>query len=75
MLVTIHNNADQTFWIFYFLCAFGFLTQEEQVKIDIKKKVKTFKVKSKQTKQKFSTLAKEITHNTQLINVTKHRKY
>ena len=33
MRVTKHNNADQTFWIFYFLCVFGFLTQK-QVKID-----------------------------------------
>ena len=32
MHVTIHNNVDQTFWIFYFLCVFGFLTQK-QVKI------------------------------------------
>ena len=37
MLVTIYNNADQTFWIFYFLCVFGFVTQK-QVKIDKKKK-------------------------------------
>ena len=35
MHVTKHNNADQTFWIFYFLCVFGFLTQK-QVKIDKK---------------------------------------
>ena len=28
MLMTIHNNVDQTFWIFYFLCVFGFLTQK-----------------------------------------------
>ena len=41
MLVTIHNNVDQTFWIFYFLCVFGFLTQK-QVKID-KKKCKNIK--------------------------------
>jgi len=33
MRVTKHNNADQTFWIFYFLCVFGFLTQK-QLKID-----------------------------------------
>ena len=26
--VTKLNNADQTFWIFYFLCVFGFLTQK-----------------------------------------------
>ena len=35
MRVTKHNNADQTFWIFNFLCVFGFLTQK-QVKIDQK---------------------------------------
>ena len=48
MRVTKHNNADQTFWIFYFLCVFGFLTQK-QIKID--KKI-TFKVRKKK-KQKF----------------------
>ena len=36
MRVTKHNIADQTFWIFYFLCIFGFLTQK-QLKIDKKK--------------------------------------
>ena len=35
MLVTKHNNVDQTFWIFYFLCVFGFLTQKQE-KIDQK---------------------------------------
>ena len=34
---TKHNNADQTFWIFYFLCVFGFLTQKKE-KIDQKGK-------------------------------------
>ena len=29
MRVTKHNNVDQTFWIFYFLCVFGFLTQNK----------------------------------------------
>ena len=48
MRVTKHNNTDQTFWIFYFLCVFGFLTQK-QLKID--KKI-TFKVRKKK-KQKF----------------------
>ena len=48
MPVTKHNNADQTFWIFYFLCVFGFLTQK-QVKIDKKKNVKTFNANNKQT--------------------------
>ena len=74
MLVTIHNNADQTFWIFYNLCVFGFLTQK-QIKID-KKNVKTFKANSKQqTNNQFSTHAGEITQITQTINVTKYRKY
>ena len=35
MRVTKHNNVYQTFWIFYFLCVFGFLTQK-QLKIDKK---------------------------------------
>ena len=30
MLVTVHNNVDQNFWIFYFLCVFGFLTQKQE---------------------------------------------
>ena len=46
--VIIHKNADQTFWIFYFLSVFGFLTQK-QVKID-KKNVRTFKVNTNTTK-------------------------
>ena len=46
--VIIHKNADQIFWIFYFLSVFGFLTQK-QVKID-KKNVKTFKVNTNTTK-------------------------
>ena len=33
MRVTKHNSDDQSFWIFFFLCVFGFLTQK-QVKID-----------------------------------------
>ena len=74
MLVAIYNNADQIFWIFYFLCVFGFLTQK-QIKID-KKNVKTFKANSKQqTNNQFSTHAGEITQITQTINVTKYRKY
>ena len=35
MHVTKQNNADQTFWNFYFLSVFGFLTLK-QVKIDKK---------------------------------------
>ena len=74
MRVTKHNNADQTFWIFYILCVFGFLTQK-QIKID-KKNVKTFKANSKQqTNNQFSTHAREMTQITQTINVTKYRKY
>ena len=30
MLMTIHKNVDQTFWIFYFLCVFGFLKQKQE---------------------------------------------
>ena len=37
MRVRKPNNADQTFWIFYFLCVFEFLTQKK-VKIDQKGK-------------------------------------
>ena len=48
MHVTIYKNADQTFWIFYFLCVFGFLTQK-QLKID-KKKCKNIQSKYKQNK-------------------------
>ena len=73
MLVTIHNNADQTFGIFYFLCVFGFLTQK-QVKIDQKQNVKTFKVNTTKTK-KISNQARMITKSTQTINVTLNRKY
>ena len=47
MLVTIHNNVDQTFWIFYFLYVFGFLTEKNKGWSN--KAVKTFKENSKQT--------------------------
>ena len=67
MHVTLHNNANQTFWILYFLFVFGFLTQK-QVKIDKKKNVKTFKANI--NKQKFSKHTREITKSTQPINVT-----
>ena len=36
MLVTKHNNVDQTFWIFYFLCVFEFFFTQKQEKIDQK---------------------------------------
>ena len=37
MLVTKHNNIDQTFWIFYFLCVFRFVhTQKRKHKSKIK---------------------------------------
>ena len=49
MLMTIHNNVDQTFWIIYFLCVFVFLTQK-QVKIDNKKKNKKQCKKKKKDK-------------------------
>ena len=54
MLVIKHNNVDQTFWIFYFLCVFGFLTQK-QVKIDKKTNVKTFKEKANEQTKIFNT--------------------
>ena len=53
MLMTIHNNVDQTFWIIYFLCVFVFLTQK-QVKIDNKKKKKKKKKQCKKKKKKTS---------------------
>ena len=56
MLVTIHNNANQIFWILYFLFVFRFLTQK-QIKID-QKHVKTFKVKSKRIHKSFQHLLK-----------------
>ena len=62
MRVTKHNNVDQTFWIFYFLCVFRFLTQK-QVKID--QNIKTFKANNKQTK--ISRHARMITICTQPI--------
>ena len=71
MHVTIHNTADQTFWILYFLCVFGFLTQKEE-NID-KKKSKNIQSKNKQTQ--FSTHVEKITKSTQPIKVTKYRKY
>ena len=40
MHVTMHNIADQTFWILYFLCVFGFLTQS---KVNNDKKQQTTK--------------------------------
>ena len=49
MRATKYNNADQTFWIFYFLCVFGFLTQK-QVKTDKKMNKKIQSKKRKRTK-------------------------
>ena len=40
MRVTKYNNADQNFWIFYFLCVFGFLTQKK-AKIDKKENIQS----------------------------------
>ena len=48
MHVTIYKNADQTFWIFYFLCIFGFLTQK-QVKIDQKNNIQSIQKKKTHT--------------------------
>ena len=41
MHVKKHNNADQTFWIFYFLCVFGFFTQKK-VMIDKKENIQSY---------------------------------
>ena len=38
-LETKLNNVDQTFWIFYFLWVFGFLTYKKE-KIDLKQPCK-----------------------------------
>ena len=63
MRVTKHNNADQTFWIFYLLCVFGFLTQK-QVKIDQKERTN---IQAKKKQQKHAGMKNIIT---QLNNVT-----
>ena len=57
MRVTKHNNANQTFWNFYFLCVFGFLTQK-QVKIDQKEK---HSKQEKKTNKNFAKHARMIT--------------
>ena len=44
MRVTKHNNVDQTFWIFYFLCIFGFLTHKKKKRVKIDKKEKHSKL-------------------------------
>ena len=48
MRVTKHNNVDQTFWIFYFLCVFGFLTQSKWRLIKNNKHSKLFKQQQQQ---------------------------
>ena len=58
MLVTVHNNVDQTFWIFYFLCVFGFLTQK-QIQIDKKKNVKTFKANANKQNMQYKKSTKQ----------------
>ena len=60
MRVTKHNNANQTFWIFYFLCVFGFLTQK-QVMIDQKEKHSKL---LKKKKKNLSKHARMITRKT-----------
>ena len=52
MLVTKHNNVDQTFWIFYFLCVLNFW-HKNMKKLIKNNNVKTFK--EKQTNKQFST--------------------
>ena len=52
------NNVDQTFWIFYFLCVFGFLTQKQE-RTDQKQQCKNIQNNCKQThKHNFSAQAK-----------------
>ena len=58
MRVTKHN-VDQTFWIFYLLCVFGFLTQK-QVKID-KKKIYIYSKQEKEINTNFSKHDRTIT--------------
>ena len=55
-----YNNADQTFWIFYILCVFGFLTQKK-IKFDKKEKHSNH---LKTNKQKLSKHARMITRKT-----------
>ena len=58
MRVTKHN-VDQTFWIFYLLCVFGFLTQK-QVKID-KKNIYIYSKQEKKINTNFSKHDRTIT--------------
>ena len=62
MLETKLNNIDQTFWIFYFLCVFGFLTQKQE-KIDQKQQCKNifyFYFKYKQTEHTMQIAYKRV---------------
>ena len=59
MHVTKHNNANQTFWIFYFLCVFGFLMQKK-VKIDKKENIQSFKKKKKNCQKHARMITKKI---------------
>ena len=43
MHVTMHITADQTFWILYFLCVFGFLTQSKVKNDQNQQTTKAFK--------------------------------
>ena len=54
MRVTKYNNADQNFWIFYFLCVFGFLTQKQK-KLIKRNNVKTFKTNANKQTQIFKS--------------------
>ena len=60
MLVTKHNNVDQTFWIFYFLCVFGVFNTISNKRLIKNNNVKTFKAKEKQIQIFQFNLAKSI---------------
>ena len=69
MLMTIHNNVDQTFGFSTFYVFLDFLAQKQEM-IDKKKKLKHLKNKCKQTNINF-----QIKLASQQSKVTKHRKY
>ena len=69
MLMTMYNNVDQTFWIFYFLCVFEFLIQKQE-KVDKKQQCKNIFFKMQSNKYKFLNQASITTKSTQLSKVT-----
>ena len=67
MRVTIHNNANQTFWILYFLCFLIFDTK--QVKNDKKTNKHSKLLNNKNSKNILECKNKQTTNN-----VTSYRK-